>query len=160
MKILGIDPGLHTTGYGLIDIDGIKIKLLEAGTIELKQKDSLENRVYKIYQNLENLIGEYKPDALVLEKLYTHYQYPTTACLLGHVRGVICLVAAKYKIKLAEHSVKRIRKALVGAGQASKLQTQGMVAHRLKIDRNKLTIDASDALALALGYAQLISNKL
>lgn len=160
MRILGIDPGLHRTGYGLIDAGTDKIKLLEAGTIEPKQKDSLEHRVYKIYGNLEALIKEYQPDVIVLEKLYTHYQYPTIACLLGHVRGVICLLSVKCKVKLAEHSVKRIRKALVGAGQASKLQTQGMVAHMLKIDRDQLTADASDALALALGYAQMISNKL
>ena len=160
MRILGVDPGLQVTGYGLVDIDGTKIKLLEAGTIKPKAKDLLENRVYKIYKNLDDLIVEYRPSVLVLEKLYTHYQYPTTACILGHARGVICLLCAQRHLKLAEHSVKRIRKAITGGGAASKLQTQGMVAHILKIDKNKLTPDASDALALALGYAQIISNRL
>ena len=160
MKILGIDPGLKVTGYGLIDCNGTKIKLLEAGIIEPKTKDLLENRIHTIYKNLDEVIVQYHPDVMVLEKLYTHYHHTTTASILGHARGVICLLCAQRKLKLAEHSVKRIRKAVVGSGAATKLQRQGMVAHVLKIDKNQLTPDASDALALALGYAQIISNRL
>ena len=95
---------------------------------------------------------------MVLEKLYAHYNHPVTACKLGHVRGVICLLCAQRKIKLVEHSVKRIRIALVGNGNASKLQTQQVVAHMLKIEQSQLTPDASDALALALGYVHIHSR--
>ena len=160
MKILGIDPGLRKTGYGLIECKDSKIKLLEAGVIRPKEKDTLENRLSKIYSNLEDIVNEYKPEVMVIEKLYTHYQLPTTACLLGHVRGVIYLLCAKCRLRLAEHSVKRIRKAVMGSGAASKMQTQGMVAHILRIDAKQLTPDASDALALALGYAQITSSKI
>lgn len=160
MKILGIDPGLRITGYGLIECKDSKIKLLEAGVIKPKEKDTLENRLSKIYGNLDDIVTEYKPEVMVIEKLYTHYQHPTTACLLGHVRGVIYLLCAKRSLRLAEHSVKRIRKAVIGSGAASKMQTQGMVAHILKVDAGKLTPDASDALALALGYAQITSSKI
>ena len=160
MKICGVDPGLRITGYGVIDVSGAGIKLLEAGTIEPQSKDLLENRISKIYKNLDDIVAQYKPQVMVLEKIYTHYDHPTTASLLGHVRGVICLLCAKRHIKLAEHSVKRIRKAMVGSGAASKLQTQGMVAHVLKLSQEKLTPDASDALALALGYAQIHHNRL
>ena len=97
---------------------------------------------------------------MVLEKLYAHYNHPVTACKLGHVRGVICLLCAQRKIKLVEHSVKRIRIALVGNGNASKLQTQQVVAHMLKIEQSQLTPDASDALALALGYVHIHSRSL
>jgi len=160
MKILGVDPGLRKTGYGLIETGSGSIKLLEAGTIESREKDLLENRLSVIYKNLDDLIVEYKPDIMVLEKIYTHYRHPATASLLGHARGVICLLCAHRKIKLAEHSVKRIRKAIIGSGAASKLQTRGMVAHVLKISETKLTQDASDALALALGYAQFVTHKI
>ncbi len=160
MKILGIDPGLKITGYGLIDTGFSRVKLIEAGIIKTTQTDLLQNRLNKIYRNLDNLIVEYVPDIMVLEKLYTHYQYPTTAAILGHIRGVICLLCAQRSVKLVEHSVKRIRKAVTGSGAASKLQTQGMVAHVLGIDEKRLTADASDALALALGYGQILGCKI
>lgn len=155
MRILGIDPGLNTTGYGLIDCHHQTIRLLETGTIHPQSKDLIQNRLHRIYIVLNELIEQYKPDILVLEKLYAHYRHPTTAAILGHVRGIICLLCAQNKIRLIEHSVKRIRKAVTGNGNASKLQTQRMVAHALKIDEGKLTPDASDALALALGYVQM-----
>jgi len=155
MKILGIDPGLNATGYGLIECQKPSLKLLETGTIEPKQKDLIQNRINKVYCLLGEIIEQYHPDILVLEKLYSHNKHPTTASLLGHVRGVICLLCAQKNVKLIEFSVKRIRKALTGNGNATKGQVQRMVAHYLQIDTRQLTLDASDALALALGYSQL-----
>ena len=194
MRILGIDPGLKTTGYGIIDFDSSTslrvnparpaiaascnvayagsgdmrareqsrrvehntIKLIETGVIEPKQKDVIENRIHKIYKNLDAILLEHQPHIMVLEKLYAHYKHPTTACLLGHVRGVICLLCAVRNMTLVEYAVKRIRKALTGNGNAPKLQTRSMVARMLKIDEEKLTLDASDALALALGHTYII----
>ena len=155
MRIMGIDPGLRVTGYGVIDFVDHKVKLLEAGVIEPKEKDLIQNRIHRIYQNLDALLLQYQPQIMVLEKLYAHYKHPTTACILGHVRGVICLLCAQRNIRLIEHSVKRIRKAITGNGNAQKLQTRSMVAHLLKIDEQMLTLDASDALALALGHTYM-----
>ena len=152
MKILGIDPGLRATGYGIIECQNQSIKLLETGTIQPLAKDPFEKRIEKIFRNLDEIVGLYKPDVLVLEKLYAHYKHPFTASILGHVRGVVCLLCAQRNIRLEEQSVKRIRKSLTGNGNASKQQTQRMVVHTLNIDTAKLTLDASDALALALGY--------
>ena len=152
MRILGIDPGLNITGYGFIDRSGNNVKLIETGIIRPKAKDLFQNRIHKVYTTLDEMILEYKPEVLVLEKLYAHYNHPTTAIIMGHLRGVICLLCAQRGITLAEPSVKRIRKALVGNGNATKQQTQRVVAHLLRIDESKLTLDASDALALALGY--------
>jgi len=160
MKIFGIDPGFKATGYGCINFDERSVTLMETGTIEPKQNDLLQNRIRKIYMILDSLIEEYKPQILVLEKLYAHYKHPVTASKLGHVRGVICLLCAQKNIILVEHSVKRIRKALVGNGNATKVQTRKIVANMLKIDEEKLTLDASDALALALGYVRMQSGKL
>lgn len=158
MKILGIDPSLKATGYGLIEVStssSRQVKLLEVGTIEPRSKDSLPNKISKIYRHLDDIIAQYAPDVMVLEKLYAHYKHPTTACILGHARGVMCLLCAQRKVKLVEHSVKRIRKALLGNGNASKEQAREVVAHILKFDPGNVTLDASDALALALGYAHL-----
>ena len=154
MIVLGIDPGLKATGYGFVNFDKQAVKLLETGTIEPKSRDKFQYRIKTIFQNLEELVEKYQPDVLVLEKLYAHYNHPTTAAIMGHLRGVICLLCAQREIELVEHSVKRIRKTITGNGNATKIQTQRVVAHMLKIDENKLTLDASDALALALGYAQ------
>lgn len=159
MKVLGVDPGSHVTGYGLVESVSGKIKLLEVGIIKVKDKDALQYRIQKIYSNLGDVVDTYKPDVLVLEKLYTHGQYVTTAAILGHVRGVICLLCAQKNIPLEESSVKRIRKAVTGNGAATKEQTKSMVAHLLNIDPTRLTTDASDALALALGYLSLNPDK-
>lgn len=159
MRILGVDPGLKATGYGVIELAGARsvreVKLLEAGTIEPSAKLSLPEKLQKIYQNLDDILRQYSPDVMVLEKLYSHYEHPLTACVMGHGRGVICLLSSQRKVKLVEHPVKRVRKALVGNGNASKEQTRAVVAHILKLKAQEITLDASDALALALGCAHL-----
>lgn len=160
MKILGIDPGFKATGYGCIEANGRVVKIIEAGTVEPKQKDLIQNRIEKIYAILGGVIEEHQPQVLVLEKLYAHHKHPVTASKLGHVRGVICLLCAQKNIELVEYSVKRIRKALTGNGNATKIQTRRNVANTLKIDEEKLTLDASDALALALGYVRMQSHQL
>ena len=160
MKIVGIDPGLKATGYGFIEYQRSGIKLIETGAIEPKQKDPLPVRLNKIYTILDELLKCYHPEYLVLEKLYAHYLYPTTASILGHVRGVICLLCARQDIQFVEFPVKRIRKSLTGNGNATKLQTQKVVAQSLKISESNLTLDASDAIALALGFVRMNSRAL
>lgn len=148
------------TGYAFIDTDKQKLNLLEAGIIRPKNRDLFQNKIYKIYTLLDEMLSQYEPKVMVLEKLYAHYQHPITASIIGHVRGVICVLCAKHSIALEEYSVKRIRKAIVGNGSATKIQTQRVVAHMLHIDPQKLTLDASDALALALGYRHIKSVNL
>ena len=98
---------------------------------------------------------------VVLEKIYAHYKHPATASvILGHVRGVICLSVAQQKVKLAEQSVKRIRKALTGNGNATKAQVQEFVKRLLNINAPAFKLDASDALCLALGQAHMMRYKL
>ena len=159
MTIIRVDPGMKATGYGCLSwIDG-RIRLLETGTIEPKAKDLVQNRIHKVYSLLDETLQEHQPDVLVLEKLYSHAKYPTTSSLLGHVRGVICLLSAQRNIELAEHSPKRIRKAITGNGNSTKVQTRKVVADILKINAAQSTLDASDALAMALGYIYMTSRK-
>lgn len=160
MRILGIDPGLVTTGYGVVELAGGRVKALDAGTIEPKTNDAFERRIAKIHTHISSIIKEHQPDAVVLEKLYAHHKHPITASLLGHVRGVICLSIAQSNTPLVEYSVKRVRKALMGNGNATKGQVQQFVKRLLKIEKVDLALDTSDALALALGHAHMLRFKL
>ena len=160
MRILGIDPGLIATGYGVVDIKAGGVKILEAGTIEPDIKARFEERLLKIHLHITTILKTHHPDVVVLEKLYAHYKHPATASVLGHVRGVICLSVAQEKIELVEQSVKRIRKALLGNGNATKIQCQEFVKRLLNIKSPSFKLDASDALSLALGQAHMMRYKL
>ncbi len=153
MRVMGVDPGLKATGYGVLEqgADG-RVKALEAGSIEPRAKLALSEKLLKIHAHLGDIIDRHKPDVIVLEKIYSHSAHPMTAAVMGHARGVICLVCVQKGVSLVEESPKRVRKAVVGNGNASKEQTRRVVANFLKIDPAQLTLDASDALALALGY--------
>jgi len=152
MRILGIDPGLGITGYGLIEAKGSRFKLIEAGVIRSSYKVSLEARLYKIYRAVNQIIKKYKPKVLVLEKLYSHYKHPTTAILMGHARGIICLAANLNQIPVVGYSNTRLNKAVIGRGNASKGQIQRMVQSLLGLKEPPNPLDISDALALAICY--------
>lgn len=155
MRILGIDPALTTTGYGVIDLKGNKLSVLEAGIITTSPRDNLVKRLDKIYRAVLKLIFDTKPEVLVLEKLYAHYRHPTTAYILGQARGVICLACARYKIPLVEYAATRIKKAVVGRGSASKYQIQRMVASILNFKNLPKYMDVTDALALAIAHSYI-----
>jgi len=152
MIVLGVDPGSNATGYSFIVQKQRDLNLLAIGTIKPRAKDRIEYRLKMLYETIDELIHKYNPDVLVLEKIYSHAQHPATIGILGHVRGIVCLLCAQRNVELSEYSVKRIRKAVVGNGNATKQQTQRIVSNIFKIDFNKISLDASDALALALGY--------
>ena len=160
MRILGIDPGLITTGYGVVEMKAGGVKILEAGIIEPNTKDLFEERLLKIHLHITTILQAHHPDVVVLEKLYAHYKHPATATVLGHVRGVICLSVAQQKIMPVEQSVKRIRKALLGNGNATKIQCQEFVKRLLNIKSAAFKLDASDALSLALGHAHMMRYQL
>jgi len=160
MRILGVDPGLITTGYGVVEIGPGGIKILEAGTIEPNTRDLFEQRLFKIHQHITTILKTHNPNVVVLEKIYAHSKHPATVGILGHVRGVICLSAAQAKVALVEHSVKRVRKALIGNGNATKAQVQEFVKRLLNIKSAGFKLDASDALCLALGHAYMMRYQL
>jgi len=145
MRILGIDPGLNITGYGVIELKDKRVHLIEAGVIKTQVSSGIKNRLHKIHKGLSDLIREQKPQIMVLEKLYTHYRHPTTACLLGHVRGVICLLSAQENLDFFEYSPKRVRKSIVGQGNASKLQVRRMMEIFFRLKEDSLPLDTSDA---------------
>lgn len=159
MIILGIDPALTVTGYGVIDARNNNLSLLEAGIVSTSAKDILPRRLDKIYRMLIKLVSDTRPDVLVLEKLYVHYRHPTTAYLLGQARGVICLACATKNIPLVEYAATRVKKAVVGRGLASKSQVQRMVASILNLKSLPKYSDVTDALALAIAHSYIIRSK-
>ncbi|MBU0605025.1 MAG: crossover junction endodeoxyribonuclease RuvC [Candidatus Omnitrophica bacterium] len=150
MRILGIDPGLGTTGYGLID--GGSFKVIEAGVIRTKSGIPVQERIKKIFDEISGIIEEHHPGVLVLEKIYSHYKHPATAILMGHARAMACLVCGKFDIKLINYPSTRIKKVITGNGHASKAQVQRMVRELLKLKRSPEPVDVSDALAMAITY--------
>lgn len=157
MRILGIDPGLGVTGYGIIEER--TFKLVEAGIIKTIVNTPIQDRIRKIFDEISGLIKEYKPSVLVLERIYSHYKHPTTAILMGHARAMACLVCGEFDVKLINYPSTRIKKAITGNGHASKYQVQRMVQSLLKLKEPPEPLDVSDALAMALSYCFIEKNK-
>jgi len=153
MRILGIDPGLNTTGYGIIEDAGFK--LVEAGVIRTKANTPIQERVAKIFDEISAIIDEHRPDVLVLEKIYSHYRHPATAILMGHARAMACLVCGKLNVKLINYPSTRIKKAVTGNGHASKYQVQRMVQSLLGLKEPPAPVDVSDALSMAISYCYI-----
>jgi len=161
MLILGIDPGLNTTGFGIIEENNNNLKLIDAGFIKTSPTSNIEKRLLKINNGLNELIKKHNLKAVVLEKLYAHYRHPLTACLLGHARGAICLACAQNNIELFEYGATRIKKAIIGRGNASKLQIQQMALNILNLkESNKIMLDISDALSVAIAHHYIKKGKM
>jgi len=156
MRILGIDPGLNITGYGVIDADTLKV--IEAGVVRTRVNTPIQSRLKKIFEALSEIIKEYKPEVLALEKIYSHYKHPTTSILMAHARAIACLMCGIYDIKLVNYPSTKIKKAITGNGMASKRQVQRMVRTLLSLDADPEPVDVSDALAIALSYC-FIGNR-
>ncbi|QEG37045.1 crossover junction endodeoxyribonuclease RuvC [Bythopirellula goksoeyrii] len=149
MRILGIDPGLNTTGYGVLEINDRKLRLVEAGIIRSKPSGTLSERIQEIYDGVTEAIDSLKPEVLALEKLYAHYDRPTTAILMGHARGVICLAAAEHGIEVEDYAATQVKKTLTGNGRAPKTQMQLAIQHELNLANLPEPADVADALAIA-----------
>ena len=160
MIIVGIDPALAISGYGVIQINKTSLALIEAGIIKTNTKESHPQRLNRIYHGVLKLISDTKADCLVLEKIFSHYKHPATACILGQARGVICLAAFTAKLPFFEYSATRIKKAIVGKGLASKAQVQRMVTHVLGLRTLTPYLDVTDALALAIAHSYMVKAKL
>ena len=155
MIILGVDPGLKATGYGAIEAEGGRLQYLAAGDIRPSTKKPLAERLESIHRALSELVVRWRPGAMVLEKLYTHYEHVTTAAIMGHARGVACLVAEQHQVSLIEYPANRVKKAITGHGTASKDQVARMVRQWVHHVEPSWSFDATDALALAIAHAQM-----
>ena len=157
-RILGIDPGLNITGYSVLDTDGRDFVLVEGGIVRSKRKDSFERRLQEIYEGLTEVIQRLKPDCAGLEELYSHYANPTTAIIMGHARGVICLACAQCKVPVNHYAATQIKKIMTGNGRAPKSQVQLAVASYLNLDSIPEPADVADAAAIAICHHFLASR--
>ncbi len=149
MRVLGIDPGSETTGYGLIDTDGKRHQLVEYGTIRSRRGASFAQRLLNIEEQLQRLIEKFRPDVVAVEEAFYAVNVKS-ALKLGHVRGVALLVAARAGLPIYEYSPLEVKSATVGYGRAEKHQVQQMVRVILKLPKVPEPHDAADALAIAI----------
>ena len=150
MRILGIDPGLRLTGYGVIDTGAGKPALVDGGVIRLDTEKSIADRLVELESELQAIIAEHKPEACAVETLYSHVEHPRTSILMGHARGVILLVARRNKLTVHEFAANRIKLAMVGHGHAGKGQMQRAVQAMWGLPAPPEPPDVADALAVAL----------
>jgi crossover junction endodeoxyribonuclease RuvC len=150
MRILGIDPGLRLTGYGVIDWHPTKPKLIDGGVIRLKEKTPIPDRLVELEKELDAIFEEFSPDVCAVEQLYAHYKHPRTAILMGHARGVILLVAKRYAAQIEEFPANRIKQSVAGFGHAGKEQIQRAIQSTWNLKKPPEPPDVADALAIAL----------
>ena len=155
MRILGIDPGLNTTGYGVVETSARRPRLAEAGIIRSNPRGSLAERVGEIHAGVADVIASLEPEVMAIEELYSHYDRPRTAILMGHARGVICLAAAQMNIVVEHYGATQIKKTLTGNGRAPKAQIQLAIQRELALAKLPEPPDVADALAIALCHFYL-----
>lgn len=149
MIIIGIDPGSHVCGYGILQLENNRIVAAGCDVIKIDSTLDLAERLAVIYAEIDQIIDEYKPDIAAVETIF-YGKNIKSAFTLGHARGAILLALAQRKIKIVEYSPREVKKSVVGNGNASKEQVEYMVKKILKIDIKPETQDATDALANAL----------
>ncbi len=152
MRILGIDPGSGSTGYGIIDTDGSQHRAILYGAIKTNPKKPFHERLLKIHSDLSDLLSHEKADIMAIEEVF-HATNVQSALRLGHARGVALLVAAQQGLNVYEYSPLEIKNAVVGYGRAEKTQVQAMVRLLLNLPEIPSPNDASDALAVAICHA-------
>jgi crossover junction endodeoxyribonuclease RuvC len=158
-RILGVDPGLNVTGYGILEIHRPVPRLVEAGVIRGKAKAALPDRVHDIYLGICDVITTFAPSTIVIEELYSHYKRPRTAILMGHARGVICLAAASSKVPVVGYAATKVKRILTGSGRAPKPQVQSAVRRELGLEQLPDPADVADALAIAMCHYYVVESK-
>jgi crossover junction endodeoxyribonuclease RuvC len=149
MKVIGIDPGSETLGWGVIEGEGQKYVLVEFGTIKSSPRERFSKRLLKIADGVEKLIAEYQPDVLSIEEAFYAVNV-NVALKLGQVRGAVLVVAERAGLEIGEYAPRLIKQTVVGYGNAEKHQMQEMVRLLLKLKKAPEPHDASDALAIAI----------
>lgn len=147
MVIVGIDPGIRVTGFGVLKKNG-KLSVLSCGTITPPTKNAMAERLKYLYQDAKSIIIKYKPELLAIESTF-HQKNVRSALILGQAKGSILLAAANLNVPTVEYAPRKVKVAVVGNGSATKEQVQFMMQRILKLDSLPKTYDVSDALAVA-----------
>jgi crossover junction endodeoxyribonuclease RuvC len=153
LRILGLDPGLQTTGYGVLEATDRGPRVVDAGVIrsaEGRDPADMARRLKALYDGLCEVLDEWKPSAMAVEQLYAHYEHPRTAILMAHARGVFFLAGAQHNIPVNSYAATKVKKLVTGSGRASKEQMQHAIARELGLAGPPEPHDVADALAIAL----------
>ncbi len=151
MRVLGIDPGSETTGWGVVEGDARRYAAVDFGTVKASPRERFSARLLKIAVGVEALIEKFQPDVCAVEEAFFAVN-PKTALQLGHVRGVVLLAAERAGVEIAEYAPRLIKQTVVGYGAAEKHQVQEMVRVLLGLKTPPAPFDASDALAVAVTH--------
>ncbi|MEI6627292.1 MAG: crossover junction endodeoxyribonuclease RuvC [bacterium] len=155
--LLGIDPGLADTGYGVISADGQKITVITYGSIKTAKTLTLQERLKQIEQEIKAIIEKYQPEAAGIEKLFFQRNV-TTAMLVSQVRGILMLILANNALPTLEFTPLQVKQSVTGYGQADKKQIQQMVKSICGLKEIPRPDDAADALAIAICLASCYKN--
>ena len=155
MRVFGIDPGSNRTGYGCVDTDGRRHRLVLCGAIRSTNFDTFPDRLAAIHRELAEVIDRCRPECVAIENLF-HASNVRSALKLGHARGVAMLAAVQAGLPVVEYTPAEIKRAVVGYGRAEKTQIQQMVKLLLGLDRAPEPHDAADALAVAICHLHVI----
>ena len=156
MKILGLDPGLGTTGWGLIEAQGNRLSHIANGELKTRTSAPLPKRLAQLADQLEALLAEHKPDGAAVEEVFVN-KNPQSTLKLGQARGVAIMLAARAGVTVGEYAARLVKKAVVGNGNAEKVQVHAMVA-RLLPGVKIAGPDAADALAVAITHAHHLAS--
>jgi crossover junction endodeoxyribonuclease RuvC len=156
LRILGLDPGLGTTGWGLIEAQGNRLSHVANGELKTKTAAPLPERLTDLANQLEALIAEHRPDGAAVEEVFVN-KNPQSTLKLGQARGVVIMLAARAGISVGEYAARLVKKAVVGNGNAEKVQVHSMVA-RLLPGVKIAGPDAADALAVAITHAHHLAS--
>ena len=149
MKIIGIDPGLVQTGFGIINVRDNQVSLIDYGIIKPVSRDTLSNRLLTIFNNMCEIISNYNPQVFAIEDVF-YGKNVKSAMRLGQARGAAMVAAASKNMPIYEYSARKVKQSITGNGNAHKSQIQFMVKSKLQMDHNPEPMDAADALAIAL----------
>ena len=152
MKILGIDPGIGRTGWGVIEVRSSKHEIRNSGCIETSKSLPLEKRLESLYDQLKRIVNEEEPDEIAVEELFFNTN-AKTALIVGQARGVILLLASKSCLPVGEYTPMEVKLAITGYGKAEKRQVEKMLMTLLGMNEKPKIDDTSDALAVALTHA-------
>lgn len=153
MRVLGLDPGTATTGYGIIDAADGHLRVVAYGVVSTAAGEPAPERLLSIFRQLNALLAEHKPDTAGVEQVFFGRNI-TTAIAVGQARGVLLLALAEAGVPVSEYSPPKVKEAVTGYGKAEKSQVQLMVRHLLDLAETPQPDDAADALAVAITHAQ------
>lgn len=157
MRILGIDPGTRASGYGVVDGEGHRLRFVASGVVQPPAREVLPRRLLVLAEELDALIRKFHPDALAVENLF-YAKNIRSAITLGQAQGVALFTAARHDLPITEYAPATIKLAVVGTGRAEKGQVQRMVCALLNLPRIPGSLDASDALAVAICHLHHVGN--